>query len=192
MVIDWKSCRAINAQTENEFINEVLKKYHTLEGERLLRCLEIGSFQGLSAAMLAQYGIVFCIDLWANLFDCEAHYESITKVSFNEFVANMVRLNLLNDRVFPIISSSVVLTHMEPMLFDVIYIDANHDYVPVCKDIERVEKHLSPSGILIFHDYKRVGDRPDIGVNQAVDELLAQERHDVYDRHNGCIVLSRK
>ena len=51
------------------------------------------------------------------------------------------------------------------------YVDASHYYEPARLDIQRSKVHLAPNGLLIVHDYKRPGDRPDVGVNQAVPSL---------------------
>jgi predicted O-methyltransferase YrrM len=187
--IDWESCLKINDQEENKFLEKVARQHSLNLGSRILRSLEIGSYQGLSAAILAQFGIVFCIDLWADIFDGVAHYDQIGKVNYEEFRSNMVRLKLMNESVFPSISSSKMLEHMMPMDFDIIYIDANHDYEPIRQDILATERHLRKGGLWIFHDYKREGDRPELGVNRAVDELLDIGKFSCYQKYKGCIVL---
>src|SRR5512135_119996 len=138
--VDWRSCEPINANDENEFLNRVAHHLYRRFG-RALKSLEVGSYRGCSAALLAQYGVVFCLDLWADLFDCEANYDQIGKVNYMEFMDNMVRLKLMNDCVFPSIASSKILNYMPPMEFDLIYIDANHDYAPVKQDISITERH---------------------------------------------------
>jgi predicted O-methyltransferase YrrM len=54
--------------------------------------------------------------------------------------------------------------------FDLVFIDAGHDYENVSKDIERATAILDENGLLAFHDYRSLQDP---GVTKAVDELLA-------------------
>lgn len=187
--INWRSCRPINAQIENEFLDGVVRRHYELLGRELVS-LEIGSFHGLSAALLAQYGTVFAVDLFGDLHDCFANPETIGQETFVAFIKNMIRLDLI-DRVFPMVSSSAILDLIPPMGFDVIYVDASHYYSAVKLDIQRSEKHLRDDGIWVFHDYKRTGDNPDLGVNIAVDELLTEREFEIHDQFNGCIVLKR-
>lgn len=188
--VHWKSCPPINAQVENEFIDGVVRRHHDMLGRDLVS-LEIGSFQGLSAALLAQYGTVYAIDLWGDIHDCFAHPETIGQENFVPFIKNMLRLNLI-DRVFPMVSSSAILDTLHPLKCDIIYVDASHYYPAVKLDIQRSQKHLRGDGLWIFHDYKREGDNPNLGVNIAVDELLATETVVIYEQFNGCIVLRWK
>jgi hypothetical protein len=190
--IEWGTCQGLSVPGENEFLERVARHHSLNQESRLLRCLEIGSYQGLSAAILAQFGVVFCIDLWADLLDGESNYDKIGKVNYEAFRNNMVRLKLMNDRVFPSVSSSKMLDHMIDMNFDIIYIDAAHEYAPVRRDILATERHLRKGGLWIFHDYKREGDNPNLGVNIAVDELLDIGKFTCYDKYKGCIVLKEK
>jgi hypothetical protein len=189
MIVDWRSCLGINAESENEFLDQIVNQYRDFLGRDLVS-LEIGSYHGLSSALLAQYGTVFAIDLWGDIHDCESDYETIGQVNFVFFIQNMLRLQLLG-RVFPLVSTSQILNHLPPMKFDVIYIDGGHYYHLVRMDIERTRRHLGPNGLLICHDYKRNGDAPDLGVNIVVDELLATEKWIVIEKFQGTVVLTR-
>lgn len=54
---------------------------------------------------------------------------------------------------------------------DFVFIDGDHRYESVCKDINNVRKILKPGGILSGHDYTH-HDWP--GVKKAVDELVGK------------------
>ena len=187
--INWRSCQAINSNTENEFLERVVDEHQSALGRELFS-LEIGAFHGLSAAILAQFGFVISIDLWGDPYDGEAHPEAIGRLTFTLFIQNMVRLGLI-DRVFPICSSSAILDVLPTMKLDIIYVDANHGVEAVRKDIERSRRHLDPSGLFIFDDYKGPGSPLGYGVNVAVDELLATGEFVIFDQFPGCIVLKR-
>lgn len=56
--------------------------------------------------------------------------------------------------------------------FDLIYIDAGHDYESVKRDIEVAKRKIKPNGLLVFNDYTLVEP---YGVIQAVNELIVSE-----------------
>ncbi len=55
---------------------------------------------------------------------------------------------------------------------DTLFIDGDHTYEGVKKDIEAWMPKVKKGGTIIFHDYKR--DRAHEGVEQAVDEIKSQ------------------
>lgn len=190
--VDWKSCKAISHIGENVQLDLWVSEHHEAKG-RDLKIVEIGSYQGHSTSLLAQYGTVIAIDLWSDIHDGETHPDKIGSVNYSEFRANMVRLGLFIDgRVFPVIGTSAVLTIISPSDFDVIYVDGAHYYDPVKKDIANTIPHLADDGLFLFHDYKRKGDRPDLGVNIAVDELLASGGYEISKQYKGLACLRKK
>jgi hypothetical protein len=62
-------------------------------------------------------------------------------------------------------------------LFDVIYIDAGHDYESVKRDTEVAKRKIKPDGILIFNDYTMFDFTNNVryGVVQVVNELVVNE-----------------
>jgi len=54
------------------------------------------------------------------------------------------------------------------------FIDADHLYEAVVKDIEAWRHKIKPGGLLCGHDYGR-HDKPDFGVTRAVDEWVRSE-----------------
>lgn len=62
-------------------------------------------------------------------------------------------------------------------IFDWIYVDADHGYEAVVRDIAAAKAHVRPGGLLVFNDFGRIV-RPGFGVfgvHQAVCEFLAAE-----------------
>jgi hypothetical protein len=65
-------------------------------------------------------------------------------------------------------------------LFDMVYIDAEHSYEAVKKDIKLWLPHVKPGGFISGHDY---GHKRFPGVKQAVDEAFPRRqllRHGIW------------
>jgi hypothetical protein len=62
---------------------------------------------------------------------------------------------------------------------DWVYIDADHSYDGVCKDISHFHPMLKVSGIMVFNDYAKIATRTlgTLGVHKAVNEYIMT--HDV-------------
>jgi len=60
-------------------------------------------------------------------------------------------------------------------MFDLVYIDAAHDYESVKKDIEAWWPKVGPGRVLAGHDYA-VCEKNNFGVIEAVDEFVHRER----------------
>lgn len=187
--LDWRSVKWIGSQEEYEFFDRVVHEYAN-RFNRELFSLEIGSYHGQSTVLLAQYGWVLAIDLWGNVDNGIIHYDEIGQVNWTAFIQTIIRHSLIG-RVFPVVSTSGALSMMPGVMFDLVYIDAAHDYASVTADIKHSVPHLSNGGLFVFHDYKRPGDNPELGVNKAVDELLSHGQFVVCEHFKGLLVLER-
>lgn len=125
------------------------------EGKRVL---EIGSYCGLSTIMLARSAdhVTAC-----DYFDGRGTPQP--RNTLDEFTANIERHGFADkvetcspDEDFP---------HDE---YDLVYIDAAHDYESVQRDTEKALAVLTPDGLLAFHDYKHPSHP---GVKQVIDEM---------------------
>jgi predicted O-methyltransferase YrrM len=192
MKLDWRKC-TIQGGSDEEYsaFDRIVGEHRTRLG-RDLRICEIGSCYGRSTVLLAQHGPVLAIDLWGDIDDGANHPEMVGQ-NFATFHQAMREhgLFLPKERVFPALSTSAVLDILRDEMFDVIYIDADHHYEPVRLDIQRSQRHLAPSGLFMFHDYKRPGDNPKLGVNIAVDELLATGDYVIKEHVGGLLCLQR-
>lgn len=173
------------------------------------RALEIGSFQGKSTTIIAQYfDVVYAVDLWGNVDNGLGSYTDIGQHHFLSFIKNMTNLKLI-DQVIPIVGTSQGLETLPNLNVDFIYIDASHYYEDVKKDINCAVKHLSRTGVLAGDDYKRPGwgyppydpnhphhgpNDPWSGVAKAFDEFLAQNPagFQIKEHFLGKILISRK
>lgn len=131
--------------------------------------LEIGSFCGLSTICIARTAkSVTAVDY----FDGRA--TPIPGSTFEVFHYNCNRHNVA-DKI-KIANPDSDLTGRE---YDFIFIDGDHSYEAVVKDIEKTSRLLKPGGLLAFHDYRThpqefEGDNAfDEGVTQAVNELIS-------------------
>ena len=123
------------------------------------RVLELGSYCGRSTICLAQTACyVVSID------PHDGRGTPTQTDTFDTFKANLARYDIKNVDAY---QTTEIPVGEE---FDLVFIDASHDYESVCKDIERATAVLPYDGLIVFHDYGGVDDR---GVTKAVDELLA-------------------
>lgn len=188
--LNWRSCEFISSQREQVELDRIVCEFQHKMG-RGLNILEIGSYRGQSTVLLAQYGHVIAIDLWGDVDHGVMHPESYGKVNLQHFVVNVSQFGLLGTRIFPIVGTSEILDRLHPESLDLVYIDADHSYEPCKADLTRAITYLSPDGMLLCHDYKRPGDAAHIGVNRAVDELLAQGEYGIKEHFGGLVCLQR-
>lgn len=81
-------------------------------------------------------------------------------------------LSSIIDRIKLIKENSVEAYNLyEDEYFDIVYIDASHEYEDVKKDIQNWRQKVKPEGFLCGDDYVRGWD----GVIKAVDELLGKD-----------------
>lgn len=123
------------------------------------RVLELGSYCGRSTICIAQTA--------EHVVSIDPHDGRGTPNqtdTHDSFLANLSRYGITN------VNSYRTTEIQEDEQFDLVFIDAAHDYENVSKDIERATAVLNDNGLLAFHDYRSPNDP---GVTQAVDELLA-------------------
>ena len=116
--------------------------------------VEFGCHKGRStkAMGIATEGLVFAVDPWRDIG------------SLAEFMVNL-RPQIGHGRVRPQRVASTDYVHKGPPV-DMVFIDADHGYECVVKDIKVARRLLEPGTLLCGHDYKK--DHP--GVMQAVNE----------------------
>lgn len=137
-----------------------------------MKALEIGSWMGFSTIQLSsvirpQGGRLYCVDLWGGHVP---YFESGTRQRrevisqgrlerraalfdiFSLFRKNIFRAQV-SSCVFPLVMDShSALEVMGEKMFDFIFIDGDHRYTPVLKDIRLALGKLRPGGILCGHD----------------------------------------
>ena len=155
----------------NGFMSDAELEWLASHAEGRQMIAEIGSWTGRSTLALAcnTTGKVFAVDTWngsdnGDLKDVIAnHYPGWV---FDQFRQNTEDCTNIYVKRLP---SLVAARLFEPQTFDLVFIDAAHDYVSVLNDIRTWLPLLKRGGILCGHDYC---DERWPGVTKAVDELF--------------------
>jgi predicted O-methyltransferase YrrM len=176
--------------------------------------LEIGSWLGASALSFAQglkehnnaQGKITCIDAWVPFFDEEKNADDVHK-NMQAMLGSDVAYNIFMHNIGTVAKSTLcqhlrgnsenIMPMLKPEQFDVIFIDADHTYEPVKKDILNAIPLLKDGGIICGDDLnlqmfecdqelaKKSGDKDFIkdtksgrnfhpGVTLAVDEIFGK------------------
>lgn len=132
--------------------------------------LEVGAYKGHGTVLMALAGA----KVWA--LDWHRGDEALGPTDTLCAWWSNVRRHHVEDQVVGIIGRSPDLMNTfypRPQLwFDVVFVDAAHDYESVKADAAAAHQAVDPDGVLIFHDYCSTWP----GVVQAVDELRARLR----------------
>lgn len=131
--------------------------------------VEFGSLHGRSTRAMTDNnsGIIWAVDPWAG----DYYNEDGQNIQISTFVMPYFMKNL-EDRiktahVVPVRKFSYQFSL--PHTVDMVFIDGDHRYETVVKDIKKAIELLSIGGLICGHDY---GHPSWPGVKQAVDELL--------------------
>jgi predicted O-methyltransferase YrrM len=130
------------------------------------KALEIGSYLGASSCHLAaglsrRDGQLTCVDTWANETMPEGERDTFAEFRRNTSGAG-ARIATIRKR-----SDELTAADVTPP-FDLVFIDADHTYPAVKRDVEIVGEWLRDGGVLAFHDAVYFE-----GVSRVVGEILA-------------------
>lgn len=149
----------------------------TAETRKLI--IEVGSWKGRSTKALAAStpGFVYAVDHWKGSKDelDSSHAEAAwlgPDGLYNIFAANLAA-EIASGKVIPIRADSeaavpILAKALGDRKADMIFIDCDHSYEAVKRDILAYRPLLADGGILCGHDYEPGGP----GVIQAVNELV--------------------
>lgn len=142
------------------------------QAARHLLIAEIGSWKGRSTRALADNtrGRVYAVDTWCGSNDDHAMLETV-RVNPEGWLLEEFKTNLQGCNNVHVVQmeSCKAAGLLRDMRFDMIFIDAAHDYESVKTDILAWRPLLASGGLLCGHDY---GCAAIPGVTQAVNELL--------------------
>ena len=141
-----------------------------------VRFAEIGCWKGVSVIYLTKKLIsrntpfeVVAVDLW-DLFDGNSNGEGLQKESWNIFNNNISKEGL-SDLISIIKNeSSVSSSFFADGYFDVVFIDASHDYESVKRDITSWLPKVRKGGLIGGHDYS-----DSEGVRKSVHEIFGND-----------------
>lgn len=126
--------------------------------------LEVGVFEGYFAAILSKaYTKYYGVDTW-------------TKSSMSDVAKKLPDAGLFNSDSLNPWFMGYLRSFFEP--FDWIYLDGDHTYEHVAKELPIYWDLVRSGGLLCGHDYVVTGEHPSqpgfiYGVKQAVDEFVA-------------------
>jgi predicted O-methyltransferase YrrM len=132
--------------------------------------VEFGCFLGRSTRALGDNcpGIIYAVDPWdGKYYNIDGSVAGwINTNVFDYFRANLADL-IKKNKVIPVKQFSQLFRG--PVNADLVFIDGDHRYEEVKKDIYNALTMLTSGGIIAGHDYNHEGWP---GVKPAVDELL--------------------
>jgi len=142
---------------------------------RSCKCIvEFGSYLGRSTRALADNAPddakIYTVDPWNGPYKLEDgnDLEVVNTYVMPQFVTNLQE-HVLSGKVIPIRNFSYNFDLPNHEFADMVFIDGDHRYSTVIKDINKAMWLLKPNGIICGHDYA-FSTWP--GVKKAVDELL--------------------
>lgn len=144
--------------------------------------VEFGCYLGKSTSVLcnAASKLVITVDNWMGTPDAIAsgYYSRLTSPALREGVIAQAQENLrywlTTGRLRMIKAStkgcpSLIKDVLGDTPIDMVFIDADHEYFAVCRDIVLAQQMLRPGGLLCGHDYKPTENAD---VVRAVNRML--------------------
>jgi len=158
------------SQIQIEFFSawQQISDYYKLKKPKRLKFLEIGAYKGLWAIAFYEFcklNDIECEYLTITMMDQDPNNHPLINVLYN-INKNGGKANLINSDS----TSDTVLSKISEYsdTFDIVFIDAGHDYDSVMSDIQNFSS-LS-TDILLFHDIRPKQTIPGFGVYQAITD----------------------
>jgi predicted O-methyltransferase YrrM len=134
--------------------------------------VEVGVWTGRSIAYLAKItpddAFIQAVDLWEDTY--KPHLQTLVSdiyFAYNKYLVEQgVRNKIFDYQCF----SWDAPKYFKNKSIDFVFIDADHQYESVKKDIEKWLPKIKKGGIISGHDYREPSE--DNGVKTAVDELI--------------------
>jgi predicted O-methyltransferase YrrM len=144
------------------------------QAEKHNQIVEIGSWMGRTTRALADNarGTVYAVDTWKGSAETEQFLKDKAPGELFQIFARNLADHIQSLKVRPMPSASLTIAGFFAQAgfrFDMIFIDAAHDYENVKNDILAWRPLLAEHGLFCGHDY----DLGYPGVVQAVRELIA-------------------
>lgn len=131
--------------------------------------VEFGSLHGRSSRALADNtrGKIWCVDPWSGDYISDDGGKLVLNTAVYPYFCRNLEDHIKTGRVVPVrgFSYSFKLSHQ----VDMVFIDGDHRYETVVKDIKKAYELLGKNGLICGHDYNHP-EWP--GVHRAVVELV--------------------
>ena len=120
--------------------------------------LEIGTFYGANIISVGlTYGLhkeskLYCIDPWED-YNEYSEYKNQQPQIYNTFIENIKNSGIQDKIIVNRGFSNKEINKFDDNLFDIIYIDGNHEAEYVLEDAVHSFRKLKVNGIMIFDDY---------------------------------------
>jgi predicted O-methyltransferase YrrM len=138
-------------------LNEGLVLQDLARGKKVL---ELGAYCGRSTLCLAQTAALVVSADWHR-----GAREIGEKKSLPEYMANVQS----RENVVPIVCRFEKLEHFLPQIFDLVFVDGQHDHISVIRDTNLAMQLVVPSGVIAWHDHC---DPQHPGVERGVREFF--------------------
>ena len=125
---------------------------------KAINYLEIGTFYGANLLSVANTycshtnSKLFCIDPWID-YDDYPEYKNTQENTYKTFLNNVKKSGYKDKIIINRGYSRDILNELDDEMFDIIYIDGNHEPEYVMEDAVLSFRKLKKGGILIFDDY---------------------------------------
>lgn len=166
--------------TRNFFNYKDFYKHIAAQGYKTLA--EVGSWKGHSIGFLANQMIkngnrsfeLYAVDIWE---DCQWKNLDKNKDIELKYIYEIFQINLRKQGVLDKIrivkeNSDKAASRFADEYFDFVYIDADHHYESVLKDIKAWYPKVKNGGIIAGHDYY---NKADMKAKEAVDKLVQEK-----------------
>ena len=173
------------SQIQAEFFKawNLIETYYKSNPTKELKFLEIGAWRGLWGIAFTEFCKLNNIKgsyLTLTLIDQDPNnlplYNTLDYIKSQNIKADLININSLSDNALNEISK-----HSDS--FDIVFIDAAHDYDSVINDI----KKFAPlaTDILLFHDIRPKAVLPGFGVYQAIIDSNLSIDVEIVTNENG-------
>jgi len=152
---------------------ELLAKLADTVAREGMIIVEIGSWSGMgSTKALAEIvkrnnGKLICIDTWKGNEGVEHHRRIVKLYDVFSFFLDAVRIQGFNDCIVPIRTDSAFASNIMTENFaDMIFIDGDHRYNPLYRDIINMRPKLKKGGIICGHDFEKSWEKISVDFNE--------------------------
>lgn len=190
MTTFWEKMKITNFDTRNDMLKSYCARITNP------RILEIGVFKGefLDYLVGTCNGSVDAVDLFEHV-TCSGDVDGNNVVQYDVRKSYFELLNKYrgNPNVRIIKSdSSTFLENQPDGSYDIIYIDGDHSYAGVKRDLTRAFEKVKDGGYIMGHDYEmnmqKARNSYDFGVKQAVDEFCDTYKQSIAAKAlDGCV-----